>query len=124
MIVNSSGRYLSRTVHDHEQQGMRESRWHWVITVSMPHCGGYRAVVRAGDWWRAGKLGLVCRMRYLRAGGPWRGVRREAGVSGGRRMRRRHRLGRRLDEADLGVAQGAGRAGYVVAVGGVHVDGD
>jgi len=43
MIVNSSGRYVSRTVHDHEQQGMRESRlssWHWALAGSDSHCAG------------------------------------------------------------------------------------
>src|SRR5690348_15971106 len=40
MIVNSSGRYLTQTVHDNEQQGMRESRLssrHWVITGTPSH---------------------------------------------------------------------------------------
>ena len=46
MIVNSSGQHLSRTVHDHEQQGMRESRlssWHCAATTSLPHRRSTRA---------------------------------------------------------------------------------
>jgi hypothetical protein len=64
MIVNSSGRYLSRTVHDHEQEGMRESRlssWHCAITGTLERIPDVRRDFRQRGVVPGGKIQVLRR---------------------------------------------------------------